>query len=518
MPTNTDIRSPKDTDNEKESLLSEASLLLSLAPPRAPPYHTIHRSIYTQKHHCKKSNNNHNNKNCNIIALHPYNYHRHVHRKVNTLYHYHHQQHQQQRKLKKQNNYHLKYNLHPHLSFSPESANQLTRNIFGHILPIHLQNKYRDNGTFRSLSDSLVMMSVPSLALVHWRAMVDFIRLTRRNMVEVLYYDTNVSSSRSNSNSNNSRSKGHKEERRKIDLFIPNHVEEKDIKGLVFFVHGGAWGSGMPWMYRLVASPFIKQQIAVAIVGYRTYPDGHVQDQVNDLHHAAEVLAMKYPHLWRNKQKKKDNQSDNGDHFGVCLMGHSSGAHISLLFLIQLIEQNLRRRMHNQPEPNNCINFDSYIGLSGVYNIQHHFDYEAGRGVEEISPLKPACGYSRSAFDTCSPVLQLHSLMRLVGSKQCSMKADQIISTIMPRMLLVHGIEDNVVPFTSTSEAARIIRSCGIEDCYEHYLSKTGHADVIMHFMLGGKCVDGVMTWLKKRNDNNNNMMMMTTAEISSKL
>ena len=137
MSTNTDIRSPKDTDNEKESLLSEASLLLSLAPPRAPPYHTIHRSIYTQKHLCKKSSNNHNNKNCNIIALHPYNYHRHVHRKDNTLYHhqqqYHHHQQQRKHDQKLKN---LKYNLHPHLSFSPESANQLTRNIFGHILEI----------------------------------------------------------------------------------------------------------------------------------------------------------------------------------------------------------------------------------------------------------------------------------------------------------------------------------------------------------------------------------------------
>ncbi len=31
--------------------------------------------------------------------------------------------------------------------------------------------------------------------------------------------------------------------------------------------HGGAWGSGSPWIYRLVASPFLEKNMVVAVVG-----------------------------------------------------------------------------------------------------------------------------------------------------------------------------------------------------------------------------------------------------------
>ena len=161
-------------------------------------------------------------------------------------------------------------------------------------------------------------------------------------------------------------------------------------------------------MYRLVASRFIAQNIAVAIVGYRTYPDGDVQDQVDDLTEAAKMIQMKYPFLWkrrrgRKKEEKNNNNHDstgsdsnnrqNDDHIGVCLMGHSSGSHIGMLLLVQQIEKKLKSKQNQNQrrEKNEIIYFDTFVGLSGVYNIQHHFDYEAGRGVEEISPMKPAC-------------------------------------------------------------------------------------------------------------------------------
>jgi alpha-beta hydrolase superfamily lysophospholipase len=67
---------------------------------------------------------------------------------------------------------------------------------------------------------------------------------------------------------------------------------------------------------------------------------------------------------------------------------------------------------------------------------------------------------------------------------------------ITPPMLLVHGIEDAVVPFTATSDAARILKSCGLTDCHEIYLEKTEHQDVIMHFMMGGAAMDAVFDWL----------------------
>ena len=281
----------------------------------------------------------------------------------------------------------------------------------------------------------------------------------------------------------------------------------------------------MPWMYRLVALPFLKENIAVAVVGYRTYPDGNVQDQVDDLHEAAQTLATKYPHLWNCKKecrekkiknqtinksgevKEKENKEEDSNSFGVCLMGHSSGAHIAMLLLIQQIEKqimtegtdtNANANTNTSSKDGMEMQFNSYVGLSGVYNIQHHFDYEAGRGVEEISPMKPACGYSREAFDNYSPAMKLHSLMKICNSNKKGGNADLTMSRAIPPMLLLHGMHDDTVPFTSTSEAARIIKSCGARYCSEYYISKIGHVDVIMDFMLGGRSGNVVMRWLEE--------------------
>ncbi len=540
-----------------ESLLSETSLRASLAPPRAPPYYTANRSLYAKKdpsgegmalHH--RHNHRHHNRSQGLYP--PKKYHlKNLHDKLTKIHlgNYHHK-HARATSPRLS----LIHHHHPHLSFSPESPDQITRYISSHILPLGMQNKLRDNGTFRSLSDTAVTCSVPCLGITNPKAAMNFISLSK-TIVQINY--------------------GFGHPSQKIDLFLPplsessnctsgsdcDNVNGNGVKGLIFFVvsssmfvsidcsfinrlicanyrtasyilnhhqiynpsktnnclkHGGAWGSGSAWMYRLVALPFIKANIAVAIVGYRTYPDGNVQDQVDDLYSAAQTLQMKYPLLWKcrcserntskktytNKQKQWNGKEemfhdDILPSCGVCLMGHSSGAHISMLFMVQQVEKKIMNLISGSGDRgnDNIISFDSFVGLSGVYNIQHHFDYEAGRGVEEISPMKPACGYTREAFDHYSPAMKLYKLMK-IHDDQAKICADSIMSELIPPMLLLHGMDDETVPFTSTSEAARVIRSCGVQYLSEYYLSETGHADVIMHFMLGGRSKDAVIRWL----------------------
>ena len=68
-------------------------------------------------------------------------------------------------------------------------------------------------------------------------------------------------------------------------------------------------------------------------------------------------------------------------------------------------------------------------------------------------------------------------------------------------MLLIHGIEDDTVPFTATAEAARILRSCGVRHCDEVYLGRTSHQDTVMHLMLGGKTLEHVVAWISELDD-----------------
>jgi acetyl esterase/lipase len=249
---------------------------------------------------------------------------------------------------------------------------------------------------------------------------------------------------------------------------------------------GGAWGTGKPWMYRLCASPFLEAGLAVAIVGYRTYPDGFVQDQVDDLESAAKAIATKYSHLAR-----KPNGQNDEDWLGLTLMGHSSGAHIAMIMAVERIE---RCVINNQDYYDaDTLYFNNLIGLSGVYNISHHFDYEACRGVEELSPMKPACGFTRESFDHLSPAIRLR---RLLHKKVQKGNIDEIVNKLMPNTLLVHGCHDSTVPFFSTSEAASILRSCGVEVCQEYYMI-CGHPDVVIELMLGGKTRKIVLDWLQ---------------------
>ena len=231
----------------------------------------------------------------------------------------------------------------------------------------------------------------------------------------------------------------------------------------------------------------------MAIVGYRTYPCGTVLNQVQDLELASEELAMRYPQFCQQETE-----------LGVCVMGHSSGAHIAFLMMadwtrrrMALLEESLQKEggakitlsMAAQVGRLGGMRIDSFVGISGPYNVSHHFDYEASRGLEELSPMKPACGYSREEFRKHSPALKIVDCMS-VWSSECERRA---LDNIIPNIVLIHGIEDDVVPFTSTAEAASLLRSCGVTKLKEIYLARTSHNECATQIMMGGKVRDILM-------------------------
>jgi len=440
------------TTKDEDSLLTKKSFQLSLSPPRCAPFDTAHRSVMTFRnpasmpyigdHHLDQAHSD-------------YNLHSGIRERL----------------------MHLVYNAdlhdipHPHLAVdSPDG----TTRFLGSVLPLEWQNKLRDSGGFRRICDELVQnFAIPLGAITKPRAARTFLQLTHQ--VKKMRYGQHPSQF--------------------IDLLFPEGVAEDDLAGMLIFVHGGAWGSGKTWFYRLTAAPFLKQNVAVAIVGYRVYPEGDVNVQVRDTELAYQKLSKEYPRLCGPSRTPRP--------IGLILMGHSSGAHVTLLFLIERIKRTIMMLEHaGERTAEQHLNgstpavklVDHFVGLSGPYDISHHFDYEAARGVEELSPLKAACGHTREQFRLNSPAWRLKDFLPSIPPGRHELLPD----TYFPRTLLVHGIEDDVVPFTSTSEAARILRSCGITSIEEHYATKIGHQDVIVEFMLGGKVPIAVMEWLQK--------------------
>jgi len=398
-----------------------------------------------------------------------------------------------------------KTNLHPHLPTSLSIPDQLTR-FLGTILPLDTQHSFRDNGYFRAVADTAVKLTCPSLGIRHWTECKEFIELSR------IQSQTNNGKDIEDKNNNSKRKRRRRWTRRKIaygdhsmqyiDLFLPTSDVESNttkksysripIRGTIFFVHGGAWGSGHPWMYRLVAPTFLKMNFAVCIVGYRTYPDAKdiIEDQTKDVQLAWETCGYVLNELVVPISSK--------EWVGNVVMGHSSGAHVGLLMLVEWVGDQMKKGSKNsKSSPSKQQQYpwipNYFIGLSGPYDISYHFDYEGGRGVEQISPLKPICGHTRENFNRASPVKRLLAL--LPKQTDDSRRSGSTIQQLMPPILLMHGIEDTVVPFTATSDAGRQLRSFGLR-CDEIYLSETGHQDVIMHVMLGGKAKDLTLDWL----------------------
>jgi alpha-beta hydrolase superfamily lysophospholipase len=516
--------------NQQQPLLTHESVALSLAPPRTPPRDSVIRNLYTNPRSAARLYNlltSSATRNSNVLMDNPEGDDGGGNSKTSSY-----ESHNLQSRflqLLHDGNHLLHHKSHPHLPSSLSLPDQLIRFI-GRTLPLEWQHRHRDNGTFRNVADWLVKLTCPMIGLGNLRLTHEFLNLSSRKRRRRIRY-------------------GDHHSMQYIDLFLPhqNDTTQKQnqpavgsnnstdrnenkvsVRGTLFFVHGGAWGSGHPWMYRLVAPAFLQRNFAVAIVGYRTYPDAeHVDDQVNDIRLAFDELddvlndcavPVTADDAIDREEAAGDVDNDNG-WVGNIMMGHSSGAHIALLLLVDMLGERMKSSS-SQPaaymtmKQNNRYPWsfpDYFVGLSGPYDISDHFDFEAGRGVEQISPMKPICGHSRLNFDRASPAKRLLSKLTsfreqsdvVVSSLTCSDDSTRMkmptLQQITPPILFVHGIEDATVPFTATSDAARILKSCGLTDCHEIYLEKTTHQDVIMHFMMGGAAMDVVFDWLLRQ-------------------
>ncbi|KAG7372341.1 hypothetical protein IV203_018484 [Nitzschia inconspicua] len=492
-------------DDDTGSLLTPKSLQLSVTAPRCPPYYTAQRSLligrrprpgadpYLTHHTIVNSDSKHSvtsvHKTEGVQEAHD----RHHERLMDRFFFF-----RGTGRSKSTTNFRKSSTMksvatspfhhnsslmtpHPHLpSLGPDTSSQATR-VLGTLLPLKWQNHCRDSGGFRWIADSLVKASIPFAALSHPGAAKRFVQLTR-SCRRLQYGDCNE------------RNESQANKMQFMDVFLPDTSDSQQQKprGMVFFVHGGAWGSGTPWFYRLVAVPFLQCGLAVSILGYRVYPVSQsVQDQVNDVQSAFEVLVKEYPAWCCSPTKDGSQDLVNQDHLGTIVMGHSSGAHISLLWMVD------RATRHWNEGKTSEQTITTFVGISGPYNIDHHFDYEAARGVEEISPLKAANGFSRTGFLRNSPVWRLQNALTEFQESE----GKNCLQDFFPsRMLLIHGIEDDTVPFTASSEAARVLRSCGVVNCQEYYVPETGHQDAVVHLMLGGRVRNAIIRWLFQGN------------------
>ena len=289
------------------------------------------------------------------------------------------------------------------------STPHLTTRLLYHIIPIPWQHYARDRGVLR-LSDVFALLFGPLLFLPSHAALLLQHLLPSSQPLRLRY-----------SLSSQLTVEVHNAHRREVGGAAV-------LSPVVVFTHGGAWGSGNALMYRLLSSCFDTQLHCVTLThNYHHYPTADVAQQVGQLR---QLL------VWLDGEGEKFG----GDVSKVILVGHSSGAHLTLLHLLtapatSTVSSTSAADAFSPfaPAKERELSVIGAIGLSGVYNIASHYQYESRRGVHEISPMQPACHHSPN-FDRHSPTLIARQ------------KRTEGVESTVPLVLLVHGDRDETVP------------------------------------------------------------------------
>ena len=317
---------------------------------------------------------------------------------------------------------------HPHFS---------TRLLFN-LIPLSIQRIIRDTGIGRILADTATTIMAVLFGLACPSQIVNLVII--RKTQKVLHYGKSPS-----------------EFLKVIDI---HENELKRATGgnskVLIFVHGGAWGSGKPWMYQFTVQGLAQSVGATkaVVVGYPLYPEASIKEQVKCVISAVDYI------------KSNLTIVDST----LILAGHSSGANIAALACIESASAGTKF-------------IDLFIGLCGVYDLHKHHWYEANRGVHEISPMTAAAG-GYDELPTSSPTTLLslpHVRMNLKP-------------TNFPRCILLHGHADTTVPVSSTMEFECALQQLEIPvkaiyyqvcNCTKELQSNTMH--VSFFFMLYSK-------------------------------
>jgi acetyl esterase/lipase len=369
-----------------------------------------------------------------------------------------------------------------------------TRWFMKHVLPIAWHRAIRDSGAFRVIGDYGAVLI--GLGLTLTRPWLPYELWTvRRAMTSVSFASTYraVADTTSSSTDNRVASSSLPNEKtldkpsshvlEVIDLSVENttvhlpidteRVLERPVRPVLVFVHGGAWGSGRTWQYTLMARNFGRFLNAshVVLVGYPYYPAASVSEQRDS------VLAAIY-HIHQSEEMKSvlaENGSAISSPVGslyrpLILSGHSSGANICALALFHHFHEDGQLFDSRRFLTADRAFVDQFIALSGVYDIEKHYEFESMRGVQHLSPMG-AAARSEEYFWKSSPTLLIHSHLRQQEQQQQQQVQEESHNLNLrlshrppnfPFVTTLHGDEDDVVPHSSTLEYEQAMSSLGI--------------------------------------------------------
>lgn len=363
------------------------------------------------------------------------------------------------------------------------------------VLPLSWQNAFRNSGGISILSDISVLILGATLGLTDVQLMLDMRQISKKislfqygatttHRLEVFRPVNNVV------NFGQSAKAAHQ--------VTTDHANKKSK--ILVFVHGGAWGCGQLWQYRLVANGLgnIIGATSVMLIGYPTYPVASILEQQDCITEAVRFIRQD-PTLLKLLQHNRTTPdaadmnyreddvyvpySDAIDTMVLC--GHSSGANICALSLLDTCYTATDTSHTNTNNTSNSTtngslpslpkhSVDVFVGLCGPYDIVKHYLFEERRGVHVVSPMTAAAG-GKQGLPHCSPTLLAELLLtnqtsgkQGVNSSNNTAADNNNTRTCtkavvrMPHMVLLHGAQDATVPVTSSVDYAAVLSKLNV--------------------------------------------------------
>ncbi len=217
------------------------------------------------------------------------------------------------------------------------------------------------------------------------------------------------------------------EARHRLDIYRP---ESGPVKGTIVFVYGGSWTSGDKRLYKFMGVALANAGYVFVVPDYRYFPEVRFPGFVKD---AARALAWVNTHIG----------AYGGQGTGFALMGHSAGAHIGALLLLDpawLGAHGLSPAV-----------IGAYVGLAGPYTF---------------NPLEMAS--TQPIFETAPDIERVRPIKLVAEAARRG----------LPPMLLLHGSTDTTVNKRATEMFAEALRDAGVQ-VETHIYPRLAHIGVI---------------------------------------
>jgi acetyl esterase/lipase len=218
----------------------------------------------------------------------------------------------------------------------------------------------------------------------------------------------------------------------RLDVYSP---PDGDGHPVLLFVHGGSWKDYDKTLFSPVAMKLLPENLVVVIPDYTLYPDAGYEQMA---HEVAAAISWTL----------ENAGAYGGDPRKVVVVGHSSGAHLAALALMD--PRFLIAYEHTADEVR------GFVGISGPYDIQAEYDYWQAQGVYPEVLVEVMGGQEH--FGIASP--------------------PSYVRAGLPPILLIHGQKDETVPVEISEVFGADLEAAGADATLTVY-EDAGHTDFL---------------------------------------